>query len=100
MGSELPHLAGGSDVVLYPSSAKASTDLQDSLTAAGFKVTRINTYNTVRSSSQPHRAGLGTCLAGGKGVGCVKAQGVAVCQCALPVSGLPVCQHWQRADDL
>lgn len=47
MGSELPHIAGGGDVVLYPSSAKASTDLQDSLTAAGFKVTRINTYNTV-----------------------------------------------------
>jgi uroporphyrinogen-III synthase len=53
MGSELPHIAGGGDVVLYPSSAKASTDLQDSLTAAGFKVTRINTYNTVRASWRP-----------------------------------------------
>lgn len=48
MGSELPHLPGGADTVLYPASVKASTDLQDSLAAAGFKVTRINTYNTVR----------------------------------------------------
>lgn len=47
MGSELPHLPGGADTVLYPASVKASTDLQDSLAAAGFKVTRINTYNTV-----------------------------------------------------
>jgi uroporphyrinogen-III synthase len=47
MGSELPHVPGGSDVVLYPASVKASTDLQDSLAAAGFKVQRINTYNTV-----------------------------------------------------
>jgi uroporphyrinogen-III synthase len=48
MGSELPHVPGGSDVVLYPASVKASTDLQDSLAAAGFTVQRINTYNTVR----------------------------------------------------
>eukprot|EP00879_Flechtneria_rotunda_P013147 GHRR01013732.1.p1 GENE.GHRR01013732.1~~GHRR01013732.1.p1 ORF type:complete len:217 (+),score=73.66 GHRR01013732.1:737-1387(+) len=47
MGSELPHLEGGTDTVLYPASVKASTDLQDSLTAAGFRVKRINTYNTV-----------------------------------------------------
>jgi uroporphyrinogen-III synthase len=47
MGSELPHLPGGTDVVLYPASVKASTDLQDSLAAAGFTVNRINTYNTV-----------------------------------------------------
>jgi uroporphyrinogen-III synthase len=47
MGAELPHVAGGSDVVLYPASVKASTDLQDSLASAGYKVTRINTYNTV-----------------------------------------------------
>jgi uroporphyrinogen-III synthase len=53
MGSELPHIPGGSDVVLYPASVKASTDLQDSLGAAGFKVNRINTYNTVRDSSSP-----------------------------------------------
>lgn len=55
MGSELPHILGGSDVVLYPASVKASTDLQDSLGAAGFKVNRINTYNTVGVSSvDPH----------------------------------------------
>lgn len=47
MGSELPHITGGTDVVLYPASVKASQDLQNSLTAAGFKVNRINTYNTV-----------------------------------------------------
>ncbi|KAF8057131.1 hypothetical protein HT031_006140 [Scenedesmus sp. PABB004] len=47
MGSELPHVPGGSGVVLYPASVKASTDLQDSLAAAGFTVRRINTYNTV-----------------------------------------------------
>lgn len=54
MGSELPHIPGGSDQVLYPASVKASTDLQDSLTAAGFKVQRINTYNTV-SQQSTHR---------------------------------------------
>ncbi len=47
MGAELPRVPGGSDTVLYPASVKASTDLQDSLTAAGFTVTRLNTYNTV-----------------------------------------------------
>eukprot|EP00197_Chlamydomonas_leiostraca_P010590 CAMPEP_0202867360 /NCGR_PEP_ID=MMETSP1391-20130828/9267_1 /ASSEMBLY_ACC=CAM_ASM_000867 /TAXON_ID=1034604 /ORGANISM="Chlamydomonas leiostraca, Strain SAG 11-49" /LENGTH=287 /DNA_ID=CAMNT_0049547399 /DNA_START=64 /DNA_END=927 /DNA_ORIENTATION=- len=46
MGSELPHVPGGSGVVLYPASAKASTDLQDSLTASGFSVNRIHTYST------------------------------------------------------
>lgn len=51
MGSELPHIPGGSDVVLYPASVKASTDLQDSLAAAGFKVSRINTYNTVSGTA-------------------------------------------------
>lgn len=47
MGSELPHIPNGADTVLYPASVKASTDLQDSLAAAGYKVQRINTYNTV-----------------------------------------------------
>eukprot|EP00882_Tetradesmus_deserticola_P008034 GHRQ01008463.1.p2 GENE.GHRQ01008463.1~~GHRQ01008463.1.p2 ORF type:complete len:238 (+),score=109.28 GHRQ01008463.1:329-1042(+) len=53
MGSELPHVPGGSDVVLYPASVKASTDLQDSLAAAGFSVQRINTYNTVSGAALP-----------------------------------------------
>lgn len=35
--------------MLYPASAKASSDLQDSLTTAGYTVTRLNTYNTVRA---------------------------------------------------
>jgi uroporphyrinogen-III synthase len=47
MGKEMPHVQGGSDTVLYPASAKASTDLQDSLAASGYTVTRINTYDTV-----------------------------------------------------
>jgi hypothetical protein len=38
MGAELPHIPGGSDVVLYPASARASGELQESLEASGFKV--------------------------------------------------------------
>ncbi|GLC37636.1 hypothetical protein PLESTF_001639600 [Pleodorina starrii] len=53
MGSELPRVPGGSGLVLYPASAKASTDLQDSLAAAGFEVHRINTYNTGPVKSVP-----------------------------------------------
>lgn len=45
-GPELPVVTGGNRVVLYPSSAKASTVLQDGLEARGFKVIRMNTYNT------------------------------------------------------
>jgi uroporphyrinogen-III synthase len=40
-------IAGGNDSVLYPASSKAGTDLQDSLTSTGFKVDRLNTYDTV-----------------------------------------------------
>jgi len=46
MGSELPPVPGGKNTVLYPASCKASTDLQDSLAGGGFKVTRLNSYNT------------------------------------------------------
>jgi uroporphyrinogen-III synthase len=46
MGAEVPKVPGGSSRVLYPASAKASTDLQDSLAGAGYSVTRINTYDT------------------------------------------------------
>ncbi|KAG2437462.1 hypothetical protein HXX76_006112 [Chlamydomonas incerta] len=53
MGSELPRVPGGSRRVLYPASVKASTDLQDSLTEAGFEVHRINTYNTTSVKSVP-----------------------------------------------
>ncbi|GLI66857.1 hypothetical protein VaNZ11_010844 [Volvox africanus] len=53
MGSELPRIPGGTGRVLYPASVKASTDLQDSLAAAGFEVHRINTYNTGPVRSVP-----------------------------------------------
>jgi uroporphyrinogen-III synthase len=47
MGAELPHIPGGTDVVLYPASARASGDLQNSLEASGFSVNCIRTYDTV-----------------------------------------------------
>lgn len=46
MGAELPRVAGGTGVVLYPASAKAGTDLQQGLTEAGFQVRRLHTYDT------------------------------------------------------
>jgi len=46
MGAELPMVPGGKATVLYPSSAKASTELQNALTENGYSVTRMNTYNT------------------------------------------------------
>eukprot|EP00955_Chlamydomonas_euryale_P067027 359718-Chlamydomonas_euryale.AAC.11 len=46
MGAELPRVAGGTNAVLYPSSAKASSDLQNALAASGYAVRRLNTYNT------------------------------------------------------
>lgn len=45
--SQRSHTAGGTGRVLYPASCKASTDLQDSLAASGFRVSRLNTYDTV-----------------------------------------------------
>ena len=53
MGSELPKHPGGNNTVLYPASAKASTDLQDSLATSGFTVTRLDTYNTSGVKSVP-----------------------------------------------
>lgn len=47
MGAELPRVEGGTDVVLYPASARASGDLQESLEASGFSVNCIRTYDTV-----------------------------------------------------
>jgi len=46
-GPELPMLEGGTNAVLYPSSAKASTVLQDALQRRGYRVMRLNTYSTV-----------------------------------------------------
>lgn len=48
---ELPKLPKGSNTVLYPSSAKASTLLQDGLEQRDFRVLRLNTYNTVTVKS-------------------------------------------------
>ena len=38
LGAELPKVPGGDNTVLYPSSAKASSDLQEALGASGFTV--------------------------------------------------------------
>ena len=46
-GPELPFIPGGSNRVLYPSSNKASTLLQEGLLARGFLVYRLNTYDTL-----------------------------------------------------
>ncbi len=46
-GPELPKISGGNNTVLYPSSAKASTLLQEGLEQRDFRVLRLNTYNTV-----------------------------------------------------
>lgn len=46
-GPELPFLPGGTNFVLYPSSNKASTELQRGLESRGFKVLRLNTYDTL-----------------------------------------------------
>ena len=64
LGGELPQVAGGTGRVLYPASAKASDELQNSLVASGFQVDRLNTYNTVRDSGQRVVGGLGLGLPG------------------------------------
>lgn len=46
-GPELPKIPQGNDTILYPSSAKASTLLQQGLEQRNFRVLRLNTYNTV-----------------------------------------------------
>ncbi|KAI3427242.1 hypothetical protein D9Q98_007177 [Chlorella vulgaris] len=47
-GPELPVIEGGTMRILYPSSNKASTVLQQSgLTERGFEVLRLNTYDTL-----------------------------------------------------
>ncbi|KAK9804422.1 hypothetical protein WJX72_011920 [[Myrmecia] bisecta] len=47
LSAEIPKIEGGNMRVLYPSSAKAGSDLQSGLEARGFQVHRINTYNTL-----------------------------------------------------
>ena len=46
-GPELPFIPGGKNRVLYPSSNKASTLLQEGLLKRGFDVQRLNTYDTL-----------------------------------------------------
>ncbi len=49
LGGELPQpTGGGRGRVLYPASQRASQELQSGLQAAGFDVTRLDTYDTVR----------------------------------------------------
>ncbi|KAL3159027.1 hypothetical protein ABBQ32_011027 [Trebouxia sp. C0010 RCD-2024] len=46
LSAELPCIEGGTQNVLYPSSAKAGSDLQTGLKNRGFEVVRLNTYDT------------------------------------------------------
>lgn len=46
LSAGLPHIEGGSQRVLYPSSAKAGSDLQTGLMQRDFEVIRLNTYDT------------------------------------------------------
>lgn len=48
--SEELHLIGEGSTILYPASARAQDTLQKGLEARGFKVTRLNTYDTVTAS--------------------------------------------------
>ncbi|KAK6938717.1 Tetrapyrrole biosynthesis, uroporphyrinogen III synthase [Dillenia turbinata] len=48
LASELPKRGNEKCYVLYPASARASNDIEDSLSSRGFEVTRLNTYTTVR----------------------------------------------------
>ncbi|CAM6092923.1 unnamed protein product [Calypogeia fissa] len=43
---ELPMTENGNRRILYPSSAKAGSDLESGLSERGFEVTRLNTYST------------------------------------------------------
>lgn len=46
LASELPKTSGTKCTVLYPASAKASNEIEDSLSNRGFDVMRLNTYTT------------------------------------------------------
>ncbi|KAJ7966653.1 uroporphyrinogen-III synthase, chloroplastic [Quillaja saponaria] len=47
LASELPKIRNTKCTVLYPASAKASTEIEEGLSNRGFQVTRLNTYTTV-----------------------------------------------------
>ncbi|KAK4787905.1 hypothetical protein SAY86_011738 [Trapa natans] len=47
LASELPKTGKGRCTVLYPSSAKASNEIEEGLSSRGFHVMRLNTYTTI-----------------------------------------------------
>ncbi|XP_048130221.1 uroporphyrinogen-III synthase, chloroplastic isoform X8 [Rhodamnia argentea] len=47
LASELPRIGNEKCRVLYPASAKASTEIEEGLSNRGFEVTRLNTYSTI-----------------------------------------------------
>ncbi|KAK3425477.1 hypothetical protein EUGRSUZ_F02370 [Eucalyptus grandis] len=47
LASELPRIGNKKCRVLYPASAKASTEIEEGLSNRGFEVTRLNTYSTI-----------------------------------------------------
>ncbi|CAL1396127.1 unnamed protein product [Linum trigynum] len=47
LAAELPDCGNGRCTVLYPASAKASTEIQEGLSNRGFEVVRLNTYTTI-----------------------------------------------------
>jgi len=54
LAKELPaSVNAGGGRGLYPASTKAQAELQEGLTARGFAVTRLNTYDTVPATSLP-----------------------------------------------
>ncbi|KAH6764352.1 uroporphyrinogen-III synthase family protein [Perilla frutescens var. frutescens] len=46
LAAELPNLGNARCTVLYPASAKASTEIEEGLANRGFEVMRLNTYTT------------------------------------------------------
>lgn len=58
LAQELPGPAE-SGRVLYPASAKAAKDVEDGLSARGFQVVRLNTYDTVSASWTDEQRQLG-----------------------------------------
>ena len=58
LAAELPGPAANGRV-LYPASAKAATHVQDGLSARGFEVVRLNTYDTVSATWTEEQRQLG-----------------------------------------
>ncbi|XP_057973631.1 uroporphyrinogen-III synthase, chloroplastic isoform X2 [Malania oleifera] len=56
LASELPKNSNEKCTVLYPASAKASSEIEEGLSNRGFEVTRLNTYTTVPVHRVDHMA--------------------------------------------